>query len=314
MQLPGGLPAAKADPAADMTSMSYRQLLQRRFSFAPDTGLLSLALQDALQDSRERGWSHPHWVSQVLVKILASLGDPMSDRSAQTLDLDLERVRDLCIADRQYIFLQWRIRYGDPMQWLTARCDQCQASYDFPLDWRLLPIQPAAESFPYASAETSQGTLLLRVANGRDQEWLAQQEQYDFSAAELRRLLALRLIVGLPGGAEQDGADQHGSGQSAWQPDALTDDDLNVMEQALEAVAPELPMQLETVCPECGAPQCIALDLYAPLAQPATGLLDEIHQLALNYHWSEAEILKLPRQRRQQYLLRLERERGFSGA
>jgi hypothetical protein len=37
-------------------------------------------------------------------------------------------------------------------------------------------------------------------------------------------------------------------------------------------------------------------------------LLDAVHQLARAYHWSEREILALPRERRRQYLARVREE------
>ena len=36
-------------------------------------------------------------------------------------------------------------------------------------------------------------------------------------------------------------------------------------------------------------------------------LIEEIHVLALHYHWSESEILRLPRSKRRRYLALLER-------
>jgi hypothetical protein len=41
-------------------------------------------------------------------------------------------------------------------------------------------------------------------------------------------------------------------------------------------------------------------------------LYDEVHTLAWHYHWSEAEILALPRVRRQLYLSRVDRARGMT--
>ena len=330
MKLPGGLlpvggesVAANLAAGRDVDGISVQRLqrdvaqdavlqdvalnvaLNREFSFVPDTGVLSVSLQDSLQHCADNGLSQPHWVSRVLVQILASLAGEVVTGDQH----GLERVRDLCVADRQYILLQWRIRYESPLQWLTARCGECDACYDFPLDWRQLPVKPAGPLFPYAVARTSQGERLLRVPTGRDQEWLAASGAdtgvdagADDSVNDLRRQLARRLIVGGPG----DTVDIDSN--------AITDDDIEAIELALEEAAPELPDRLDTRCPECGSPQWVALDLYEALAKPVAELLDEVHELAVHYHWSEGEILKLPRQRRKQYLARLDRDRGFRGA
>ena len=36
----------------------------------------------------------------------------------------------------------------------------------------------------------------------------------------------------------------------------------------------------------------------------------EVHTLAMQYHWSETDILSLPRERRRRYLRLIDRERG----
>jgi hypothetical protein len=56
----------------------------------------------------------------------------------------------------------------------------------------------------------------------------------------------------------------------------------------------------------------VQLDWYRGIHKPIDELLDQIHRLAANYHWSEQEILALPKQRRTAYLRRLDRERGVS--
>ena len=52
---------------------------------------------------------------------------------------------------------------------------------------------------------------------------------------------------------------------------------------------------------------------YGALARTPAGLLAEVHRLAWHYHWSEAEILALPRHRRQQYLRLIDAARGMTG-
>ena len=45
--------------------------------------------------------------------------------------------------------------------------------------------------------------------------------------------------------------------------------------------------------------------LDTELRSRAATLLDEIHLIAMSYHWSETEILALPVSRRQDYLRRI---------
>ncbi|MEL6475709.1 MAG: hypothetical protein AAFR17_00155 [Pseudomonadota bacterium] len=85
-----------------------------------------------------------------------------------------------------------------------------------------------------------------------------------------------------------------------WRPDA---------EEALANADPLGDMILEARCPDCGGPilhpYTLEPGLVAELAGEAQALMDEIHVLAMAYHWSEAEIIALPPARRQHYLDRI---------
>jgi hypothetical protein len=70
--------------------------------------------------------------------------------------------------------------------------------------------------------------------------------------------------------------------------------------------------ELASVCPACGASHPVALDPYLVTRRSPRELYDEVHLLAWHYHWSEAEILALPRDRRQLYLRRIDRARGLT--
>ena len=78
---------------------------------------------------------------------------------------------------------------------------------------------------------------------------------------------------------------------------------------ALESAVAGLGLEIGTACTECGAELILPLDvaefLDAELRARAATLLDEVHLIALSYHWSEAEILGLPVPRRQDSLRRI---------
>jgi hypothetical protein len=82
--------------------------------------------------------------------------------------------------------------------------------------------------------------------------------------------------------------------------------------EALERSLAGLDIQLATNCTECGADIVSPFDVQgfvmAERAGTARRLLDEVHMIARAYHWSEAEILSLPRDRRLAYLARIERD------
>ncbi len=253
--------------------------------FAPVSGVLEMRLHDARAHSR----THPQWVSNALSCVVAEIGGEAAS---------VDRIRDLCVADRQYIALQWRLQHGEPRQWFSAICPACDARYDFTLDWRELPVKPAAAEFPFAVAHTRFGDVQVRAPNGWDQEAIAQL----FSSGQLpadvdtRRWFATRLVL-----AENFDAS------------ALDENDIAAIETAVETMAPEIADEIGTQCPECGNQHAVELDIYAELFKSISHLLDDVHRLATTYHWSEAEILALPSARRQQYLSRIDRARGMTG-
>jgi hypothetical protein len=75
--------------------------------------------------------------------------------------------------------------------------------------------------------------------------------------------------------------------------------------RAMEALAPPLTGPIQGRCPDCGA----AIDarfearVYClqELCERARFVYDDVDALAVNYHWSEAEILELPSARRSLY-------------
>lgn len=81
---------------------------------------------------------------------------------------------------------------------------------------------------------------------------------------------------------------------------------------ALEQRDPLTALSLTTRCPACGEALTVDFDLEHHLLLRAQArqqrLLDAVHVLARAYHWSEREILALPRRRREQYLARVRAE------
>jgi hypothetical protein len=74
---------------------------------------------------------------------------------------------------------------------------------------------------------------------------------------------------------------------------------------AMEAMAPSLSHNLQARCIECSNAIQIYFDVeqfvLRELRDDAAFIFQEIHILAYHYHWSEAEILSLPRNRRSHY-------------
>ena len=160
----------------------------------------------------------------------------------------------------------------------------------------MLPAEQIAASLQAVNANCTLAqdgvTVRLRVANTRDL----------MDAADAPDLEAARLLL-LARCAEA----MDGHGQIVALPDALRDaafEQLDAMHEAAEVT-------LALACPACDAWQSVHFDiasfLWAEIRHAAERLLDEVHEVAWAYGWSEGAILAMGAARRQAYL---ERVRG----
>jgi hypothetical protein len=250
--------------------------LQRAYAFKPVDGALELALSDAVADAT----STPDAVTRVLTAALSQLGER---------GVNASRVDNLCVGDRQHLMRALRSHIDRDRDWLSATCGHCGARFDLHVDVATLPVTPAGAGFPFVSVRARGRDWRARVPNGADQNWLAQQP-----ADDLPQRLATRLLL------DED--------------DAAPDLDAEIVEQldaALDAVAPAVVLQLAATCPECEGSNSVALDPYGALAWSGDELLRDVHRIAAHYHWSEADILRLPLARRRAYLDLIDQARGF---
>ena len=71
-------------------------------------------------------------------------------------------------------------------------------------------------------------------------------------------------------------------------------------------LAPHVEQTMEVACVECGrtflAPFDIHRFLLGELRTDRELLYQEVHYLAFHYHWSETEIMAMPRDKRRTYL------------
>lgn len=92
----------------------------------------------------------------------------------------------------------------------------------------------------------------------------------------------------------------------------LTQEWISRIEEALDRHDPLLQFGLSVICPYCQklAEQNLDLAEFAmrKLKEAQARLIEAVHRLATHYHWSEAEILRLPPWRRARYLSLVERE------
>ena len=242
------------------------------YSWAPITGAVEASICDARSGAR----SAPELIAEVLNTALATLGELPATRG----DID-----GLSVVDQRSLMIELATGFGLAVQWLTHTCDDCGELFDLPIDLAALPVSPATDTFPEADATTTLGRFRFRVPAGGDQIAIAQED-------DNRR--AIRALVVRCKTKEEGRLDEN------WA-DRLTDRDIEAISGALEAVSPSLPWAAEARCPECDHGHVVPIDVTGwvfSLNDP----IEDVHEIAAAYGWSERDVLSLTRARRRRYL------------
>ncbi|MEZ4727613.1 MAG: DUF6760 family protein [Caldilineaceae bacterium] len=217
-------------------------------------------------------------------------------------------VRALLVPDRQFLMLKLReATFGDQVQ-ATIHCPWSDCCKPVDIDFSLhdIVVTEAAELAPTYALQLSDAAayrdetgkphqhVVFRLPTGADQEHIAPLVLQD----EQRAFLCLlnRCIQSM------DEAPVANQECATWlSPTAQAE-----IEQAMAQVSPQVDLTLSGLCPECGRaftqPFDIQAFLLAELRTNRRQLYREVHYLAYHYHWSEREILALPRAKRRMYI------------
>jgi hypothetical protein len=221
--------------------------------------------------------------------------------------VNLRRVRALCVADRQFLMRELQKHLGHNGFWCSQRCRHCESLFDVYVDYHALPVVEAKTGYPFVDVELGADPIRLRLPNGADQERLARLSPEDGEEHVLRSLLQWC--------REPDGNATYEStniGSENTVPVVeFSDEALQRIDRAMDHISPAVVTEISAACSHCGEHNTLPLDPYGVLAARGDDLLEEIHQLAFHYHWSEEQILSLPRTRRHRYLTLIDRARGM---
>jgi hypothetical protein len=252
--------------------------LRRDFRFRTVTGELERLFSESGHHCR----SLPEQISVVLEAGLDEVAGMPADASL---------VRSLSAGDRLFLILQLEtLVYPEP-RWVTAKCSGCGELIQFLVAPGDFPVVEAGPGYPSMPVCLHIGDLDLRVPTGADEEAVAQEGD------EQRGLQLLLSRVLSREGGEVDIS-------------LLTQDDLDQINRLLDNASPHVGTAAQVACPHCGEHQEIAIDPCDWLAAEGDALDRDIHTLAFHYHWSEREILQLPRRRRERYLELIDRDLG----
>jgi len=171
---------------------------------------------------------------------------------------------------------------------LALLCPQCRAPFEVTLVTRELLEAGRAADRTVIEVKNEARVWLFRLPTGRDQRrWL--EQTYPSQAAAVDDLIATLAL------------------------DGLADAPVTALDSALDEADPLVRTSTTAACPDCG---CVAegeADLAGMLLEQfrraQDSIIGHVDLLASRYHWSEAEILRLPSWRRERYANRLQQER-----
>jgi hypothetical protein len=267
-----------------------------------DAVLTTLTGRDEEQLSQLGRQETASLVTHVLSRCVRRLGD-LSPVPAHV-------VRQLLVADRDYLLLRLRrATFGDRIRadlfcpW--AECGM-RMSVDFSIDE--LPVResvqkgpvhemalsPAALAGSAGAGDLGGGEVAFRLPTGADQEELSGLLASD--EARALTLLLARCVERL-GDRTTPGVDAVAGLSGLARAE---------IEAEMLRVAPMVEREIETACAECHRAFVTPVDLrrffFGELRTDNQMLYQEVHYLAYHYHWSEAEILAMPRTKRALYL------------
>jgi Family of unknown function (DUF6760) len=221
--------------------------------------------------------------------------------------LDTEMARSLAVGDRQFLLMKLReITLGPEVQ-AVAACPWWGCSQRVNVDFSLaeVPVRDGLAGPVHtmqlseeAAAVTDDGErhrhVEFRLPNGGDQEALAQLAMANQAAALSALLHRCLVAVGPARPPTQELVDR------------LTARARLEIEEAIAAAAPGPELTMEARCPACGRAFGLPFEIqdffFGDLHDTADLLYREVHYLAYHYHWSEAEILGLTRDKRRHYI------------
>jgi hypothetical protein len=217
-----------------------------------------------------------------------------------------EAARDLLVADRQFLLLKIRqATFGSRVQ-ATVACPwrDCGEKADITFSIADLPVREPASRAAWHEADlppealladgSPAGSTVFRLPRGGDQEALAGALAENEGRALRRLLHACLRRLGPLEHPDEDAVD------------ALPPRTCLELEKRMAEAAPQVDLEIGAACPACGRVFQVPFDLhdffFGEFRASRDFLYREVHYLAYHYHWSESEIMDMPRRNRMRYI------------
>lgn len=250
--------------------------------------------------AENQGGESASLVTAILTRCIRRIGtmSPVSEEVA----------RNLVVADRQYLLLKLReVTFGNQIQ-ATILCPwpNCGKRVDIDFSLKDIPVRESKDKGSMYTMELSPDAAFIsnhgevyrevtfRLPNGGDQEVISPI----ISKNEARALTMLlgRCILSI-GTVKYPGDEMI---------NRLSPMSRMEIERQMDAVAPKIDLTMGAICPECGREFGVPFDLheffFGELRTSRDLLYREVHYLAYHYHWSEQEIMEMPRVKRHKYI------------
>jgi len=199
--------------------------------------------------------------------------------------VELEHVRALAVLDRDILLIALRqTLFGDRVQ-STVKCPDAGCGKLIDIDFRLsdLPVPERCDLAPPYDFAVDGKNITYRLPTGGDQEAVANIASRDVGRAA--RAMLERCATPL---------------------DSLLPEQVTALSAEMARRDPQLETEFNAHCPECSRDFVLHFDIQDFLLREIAGarrqLYRQVHTLAWYYHWSEAEIMTLPFQKRQIYI------------
>ncbi|WP_198264475.1 hypothetical protein [sulfur-oxidizing endosymbiont of Gigantopelta aegis] len=287
MKLPGGL--------------FYKGELHTDVRLKPLTGMLERLISESGSELSCLAEQVSTILTLVVDEISAIELDEHSrdDVVSKKIPIDKKIIQSLNSGDRHYLMQQLEAMIDPSPKWLTSSCGDCNELIQFQYVPGSLPVKQAGKDYPETSIFLSVGEVTVRSPTGFDEEDIAHAGDNtfatDFSTAKAENRLFSRLI-----------SQQKIPLDSA----RLSTEDKQLVDHLLDEMNPQVAHEVNIDCPYCQRAQIVSIDNYVWISREIHGLDEEIHQIASRYHWSEEEILNLPRSRRKRYIQLIEKTMG----
>ena len=238
-------------------------------------------------------------VSEVLSRCITRIGS--------ISPITKEIAADLLVGDRLDLLLQLRaLTFGDEVEGKVL-CPWPNCGCAIGVSFRISDIRfenyadggpvyemvLSEEAMHASELPLGMESVAFRLPQGRDQEEIS--ALLDVNEAQALTELLVRCVKSIGGNPATRELIRDLSAQARRE-----------IEERMESLSPDLELSINVTCSDCDRQFLAPFDLqtffFGELRTSADLLYREVHYLAFHYHWSEDEIMCMPRDRRRKYI------------